>query len=536
MSFYYYTNLRVVLQWGKTFGDKGEEDFSFMTQIDNGVEQQRTEGTEGKPRLRFAPSPTGFMHIGGYRTILFSWLYARHTGGSFILRIEDTDIARTVEGAIEVLLDGMRWLDIDYDEGPLIGGPYGPYYQTQRKALYQQYAHQLIEYGHAYRCYCTSERLEQMRNAQAAQKLPPRYDRHCRYLSDEERAANEAAGLKWVVRFAMPVDGETVVHDEIHGDITFKNADIDDAVILKSDGFALYHLAHIVDDHLMGITHMLRGDDWISSAPRHVQMYKALGWKQPLFYHVPNVLGKDKKKLSKRHNAPSWVELQEKGYLPEAVFNFLALIGWAYDDKTELFTREELIRVFTLDRIGAAGGILDPDKLLWMNGVYIRQMSLEELVERTLPYMERPEDMGGLPDSVRRPLERGYTARVLHLEHERLKTLGEAAEVVSFFFVDKLHYETTMLVQKGMDFDRTRDGLVRARELLNSLAAWKHEEMEPPMRGLAAELGMKPGQLFGAIRVAISGRTATPPLFETMEVLGRERSMARIHGAIERLA
>ena len=528
-----------MLQWGKTFGNKGEEDFSFMTQIDNGVEQQRTEGTEGaesKPRLRFAPSPTGFMHIGGYRTILFSWLYARHTGGSFILRIEDTDIARTVEGAIEVLLDGMRWLDIDYDEGPLIGGPYGPYYQTQRKALYQQYAHQLIESGHAYRCYCTAERLEQMRKSQAAQKLPPRYDRHCRYLSDEERAANEAAGLKWVVRFAMPEDGETVVHDEIHGDITFRNADIDDAVILKSDGFALYHLAHIVDDHLMGITHMLRGDDWISSAPRHVQMYKALGWKQPLFYHVPNVLGKDKKKLSKRHNAPSWVELHEKGYLPEAVFNFLALIGWAYDDKTELFTREELIRVFTLDRIGAAGGILDPDKLLWMNGVYIRQMSLEELVERTLPYMERPEDMGGLPDSVRRPLERGYTGRVLHLEHERLKTLGEAAEVVSFFFVDKLHYETTMLVQKGMDFDRTRDGLVRARELLNSLAAWKHEEMEPPMRGLAAELGMKPGQLFGAIRVAISGRTATPPLFETMEVLGRERSMARINRAIERLA
>jgi len=518
------------------------ERFSFMTHIDNRVEEQRTvaaegiEGNRGMPRLRFAPSPTGLMHIGGYRTLLFSWLYARHTGGSLIVRIEDTDIARTVEGSIEVLLEGMRWLDIDYDEGPIIGGAYGPYYQTQRKALYQQYAHRLIEAGHAYRCYCTAERLEQMRNAQAAQKLPPRYDRHCRYLSDEERAANEAAGLKWVARFAMPLEGETVVHDEIHGDITFKNADIDDAVILKSDGFALYHLAHIVDDHLMGITHVLRGDDWISSAPRHVRIYEALGWEPPLFYHVPNVLGKDKKKLSKRHNAPSWIELGEKGYLPEAVFNFLALIGWAYDDKTELFTREELIRVFTLERIGGAGGIYDPDKLLWMNGVYIRQMSLEDLVERTLPYMERAEEKGGLPDSVRRPLEREYTARVLRLEHERLKTLGEAAEVVSFFFVDELHYETAMLAQKGMDAARTRDGLERARDVLNSFASWEHEIMEPPMRELAAELGMKPGQLFGAIRVAISGRTATPPLFETMEALGRERSMARINEAIVRLA
>jgi len=516
--------------------DEEEKDSAFMTQIDKQLEQQHIDLTEHKPRLRFAPSPTGFMHIGGYRTLLFSWLYARHTGGSFILRIEDTDVARTVEGAIEVMLDRMRWLGMDYDEGPIIGGQYGPYYQTQRKALYQEYAHQLIESGHAYRCYCTSERLEQMRNAQAAQKLPPRYDRHCRYLTDEERDANEAAGLKWVVRFAMPLEGETVVHDEIHGDITFKNSDIDDAVIVKSEGFALYHLAHIVDDHLMGITHVLRGDDWISSAPRHVQIYNALGWEIPLFYHVPNVLGKDKKKLSKRHNAPSWVELKEKGFLAEAVFNFLALIGWAYDDKTELFTREELIRVFTLDHIGAAGGIYDPDKLLWMNGVYIRQLSLEDLVERALPYMERPEAEGGLPDSVGRSLDRQYTSSVLHLEHERLKTLGEAAEVVSFFFVDELHYETAMLVQKGMDIGRTHAGLVRARDLLNSLEEWRHEVMEPPMRELAAELGLKPGQLFGAIRVAISGRTATPPLFETMEVLGRERSMARIEQAIERSA
>src|SRR5436309_10488733 len=507
-----------------------------MTQVENQLEKMPTGEAGHKPRLRFAPSPTGLMHIGGFRTMLFSWLYGRHTGGTFILRIEDTDVARTVEGAVDFLLHGMRWLDIDYDEGPIVGGQYGPYYQTQRKAIYQQYAHQLIESGHAYRCYCTAERLEQMRKAQAAQKLPPRYDRHCRYLTEEQRAANEAAGLKWVVRFAMPLEGETVVHDGIHGDIVFKNSDIDDAVLLKSDGLPTYHLAHIVDDHLMGVTHVLRGEEWISSAPRHVQIYKALGWQAPLFYHVPNVLGKDKKKLSKRRGAPSWLDLKQQGFLPEAVFNFLALLGWSYDDKTELFTREELIRVFTLDRIGISGGIYDPDKLLWMNGVYIRQLSLEELTRRALPYMERPEAEGGLPDSVRRPLDRDYTMRVLRLEHERLKMLGEAANAISFFYTEDLNYDTATLIQKGMDAARTHDALERARNVLERLEEWKHDIIEPPMRELAMELGLKPGQLFGSIRVAISGRTATPPLFQMMEVLGRKRTLARIEDAISRLA
>ena len=240
-----------------------------------------------KPRLRFAPSPTGLMHIGGYRTALFSWLFARHTGGSFILRIEDTDVARTVEGAVDYLIDGLHWLGMDFDEGPIVGGQFGPYYQTQRKALYQQYAHQLIASGHAYRCYCTPARLEQMRKEQMAQKLPPRYDRRCRYLSDEERAANDAAGLTWVVRFAMPLDGETVVHDELHGDITFKNSDIDDTVILKTDGLPTYHFAHIVDDHLMGVTHLLRAEEWISSAPRHIQIWNALGMAATLILPCP---------------------------------------------------------------------------------------------------------------------------------------------------------------------------------------------------------------------------------------------------------
>ena len=375
-----------------------------------------------------------------------------------------------------------------------------------------------------------------MREEQIAQKLPPRYDRRCRYLSEEERAANDAAGLTWVVRFAMPLEGETVLHDELHGDISFNNADIDDTVILKSDSLPTYHLAHIVDDHLMGITHLLRAEEWIASAPRHIQIWQALGWQPPLFYHVPDVLGKDKKKLSKRHNAPSWKVLQQQGYLPEAVFNFLALLGWSYDDKTEFFTHEELIRVFTLDRIGVAGGILDMEKLEWMDGVYIRKLSLDELTRRTIPYMERPEAEGGLPDSIPRPLDPEYTARVLQLEQERMKTLGEAAPKVAFFYLEDLDYDTTMLIQKGMDAERTRAALSYALNLLAGIEQWEHSVIEPPMRELAAELGLKAGQLFGSIRVAISGSNATPPLFQMMEVLGRERTMHRIEQAIARLA
>lgn len=507
-----------------------------MTQTDNRTEGKLLLGRATVPRLRFAPSPTGFLHIGAFRTALFSWLYARHSGGQFILRIEDTDLARTVEGAVDDFVNGLAWLGMDVDEGPVIGGPYGPYYQVQRKSLYQYYAHQLVETGHAYRCYCTPERLEEMRKEQIANKLPPRYDRRCRYLTPEQRAEIEAQGTSWTLRFAMPLEGETVVHDQLHGDMVFQNGDLDDMVILKTNGLAPYHLAHLVDDHLMGITHVLRGEEWISSAPRHIQIYLALGWEPPLFYHVPNVLGKDKKKLSKRRSAPSWSDYKKQGYLPEAVFNFLALLGWAYDDKTEILSKEELIELFTLEKVGVSSGIYDPDKLLWMNGVYIRKLSLDELLERALPYMERPEREGGLPDSVSRPLDREYTRRVLALEHERLKTLGEAAHAVSFFYEKEIDYDLDILIQKKMDEASTREALLQTRELLNSLETWEHTILEEQLRGLVTTLGLKAGQLFGTIRTAVSGRTATPPLFEMMEVLGREVCMQRIEQALAKLA
>ncbi|GCE16133.1 glutamate--tRNA ligase [Tengunoibacter tsumagoiensis] len=506
-----------------------------MTQIEHRTQEQEAAAGDRKPRLRFAPSPTGLMHIGGFRTALFSWLYARKTGGSFILRIEDTDQARTVEGAVEFLLEGMAWLGMDIDEGPVVGGAYGPYFQTQRREIYHQYTQQLLDSGHAYKCYCTPERLDEMRKEQMAKKLPPRYDRRCRYLTADERAAHEAAGEKHVIRFATPIDGETTFRDELRGDITFKNADIDDTVILKSDGLPTYHLAHIIDDHFMAITHLVRAEEWISSAPRHILIWRAFGWQEPLIYHAPDVLGNDKRKLSKRHGAPSWKELQQQGFLPEAVLNFLALIGWSLDDKTEFFTREELIQSFTLERVSVAGAIYDAEKLAWMNGVYIRQLSLEEMTRRTIPYMERPAAEGGLPDSIQRPLDVDYTTRVLSLEQERLRTLGEAAEAVSFFYTDDWDYETATLIQKNMDAASTITALQSTYELLESLPTWEHEPMEAAMRELTTRLGLKAGQLFGAVRTAVSGRKATPPLFQMMEVLGRERTQARIQRAIARL-
>jgi glutamyl-tRNA synthetase len=502
-----------------------------MTQTDHRVEELQTPAGGKKPRVRFAPSPTGYMHIGGYRTALFDWLYARHTGGSFVLRIEDTDTLRTVPGAVEFLIEGLQWLGMDFDEGPQVGGPYGPYYQTNRKALYMQYANQLIESGHAYRCYCTPERLDAMRKEQQAQKLPPRYDHRCRFLTPEQRAANEAEGQRWTVRFAMPLEGETRVHDELRGDMVWQNTNIDDAIILKGSGLPTYHLAHIVDDHLMNITHLIRAEEWISSAPLHVHIWQALSWDTPLIYHVPDVLGKDKRKLSKRHGAPSWKELQEQGFLPEAVVNFLALIGWSYDDKTELFSREELIKAFSLERVSVSGAIYDEEKLAWMNGVYIRKLSIEEMTQRALPYMERPATEGGLPDQIQRPLDQDYTQRVLSLEQERLRTLGEAAHAVSFFYTEDWEYEIP-LIQKNMDAQSTSNALLRAHELLQNSPTWEHAALEEQLRALLEELGLKPGQLFGAIRVAVSGRKATPPLFQMIEVLGRERTLARLNRAL----
>jgi glutamyl-tRNA synthetase len=487
-------------------------------------------------RVRFAPSPTGFQHIGGFRTALFDWLLARHCGGRFLLRIEDTDTARTVPGAVEAIIEGFKWLGLDWDEGPLVGGAYGPYFQTQRRDLYRAHSQRLIASGHAYRCFCSPERLQQVREAFQARNEPPRYDRHCRTLAASERDAHLANGDSYVVRFAVPLHGTTDVHDVLRSEtIHFDNANLDDAVLLKSNGYPTYHLANVIDDHFMSITHVIRAEEWIPSAPLHVMVYHALGWTPPAFAHVPDVLGRDGRKLSKRHGAVPLLEYRDLGYLPEAVLNYMALLGWSYDDKTDILSREDLVRAFSLDRVGTAGAKYDEERLLWFNGVYIRRLTPDELTERTLPFLERPASQGGLSDAVVRPLDRTYVTRVLHLEQERMKTLTEAPGMTEFFFTDDFDYAADLLVTKGLDAARALTGLQRAADVLRGAAQWQAANLEEPLRALLAELDMKPVQLFTSIRIAVTGRTISPPLFDTLEVLGRERTLLRLQRAIARL-
>ncbi len=509
-----------------------------QTEVSNTANTLPPQENAKPVRVRFAPSPTGILHIGGYRTAIFIWLFARHHGGQFLLRVEDTDRERFVPEAVDALLDGLRWLDLMPDEGPVVGGPVGPYYQSQRRAIYQYYAEELIQRGGAYRCYCTKERLDTMRKEQEARGImSPRYDRRCRFLTPAERAQHEAAGESFVVRLAVPLEGQTVVNYQLRGEVIFDNDELQDINLLKSDGKPTYHLGAMVDDHLMGITHVTRGaNDWLPSSPYHVLVFQFFGWQQPVWVHLPVVLGKDHKKLSKRHGAEPLSKYAEQGYLPDAVINYLALLGWSYDDKTDILSREQLIHAFSLDRLSVADAMFDPERLLWMNGVYIRMLSPEELAERTIPFLERPEAQGGLPDSVKRPLDKAYVARVLKLEQERMKTLGEAAQIVTFFFTDDLDYQADALIGKGMDRAQARTALERALALLEGLENWEAAAMEPPMRALADELGLKPGQLFMTARVAVTGRTVSPPLFETMEALGRERTLARIRQALAKLA
>ena len=338
-------------------------------------------------RVRFAPSPTGYPHVGNIRTAMFNWLFARHSGGRFIVRIEDTDVTRKVKGAVKAILDSLRWLELDWDEGPEVGGSYGPYIQSERLDMYRSAAERLISQGEAYYCYCSPQRLEELRAEQVKRKQPPGYDRCCRDLSPEERAKKEAEGVTPVVRFKTPLEGQTRFNDLIYGDVVFEHSTIDDFVLLKSDGYPTYHLANVVDDHAMEISHVIRAEEWISSTPRHLLLYRALGFEPPQFIHHPMILGPDRAKLSKRHGAVSVIEYREQGYLPEAMLNFLALIGWSLDDKTEILSRKELIAHFSLERIGKTGAIFNREKLDWMNGVYIRKMSADEFFEAAQPYL-----------------------------------------------------------------------------------------------------------------------------------------------------
>ncbi|HXY73689.1 MAG TPA: glutamate--tRNA ligase [Dehalococcoidales bacterium] len=477
-------------------------------------------------RTRYAPSPTGSPHIGNTRSALFAWLFARHNNGVFILRIEDTDVERKVEGSIEKIMEGLEWMGLDWDEGPRVGGKYGSYFQSERLDLYAKYSKQLVESGHAYYCYCSEERLTAMREEQIKRKLPPGYDRHCRNLTPEARQELEARGIKPVVRFKTPLSGKTSYHDEIWGDVSFDNTTIDDFILLKSDGFPTYHLANVVDDHFMEVTHVLRAEEWISSVPRHIMLYQALQWQPPVFAHLPMVLGPDRSKLSKRHGATSILEFRDQGYLPEAVINFLALVGWSLDDKTELFTREELIKAFSIERVSKVAAIFNHEKLKWMNGVYMRKLTPDEFTRHSLPFLKQ-----AWPEVI---LSTDYVKKVLPLVQERTKLLTEVPSLTHYFFLDDLKYDAAGLVSKGMDAAGTRAALVTSLERLKNVE-FTAASLEPMLRALAEELKLKAGQLFGSLRTAVSGETATPPLFQMMEVLGKEKCLHRIQQAIDLL-
>ena len=481
-------------------------------------------------RTRFAPSPTGYPHVGNMRTALSAWLFARHEGGTFIVRIEDTDVTRKVKGALEAILGGLRWLGLDWDEGPEVGGNYGPYFQSQRLDLYREAARRLVEQGNAYYCYCSPQRLGEMRVEQVRRKQPPGYDRHCRELSLQERAQKESGGITPVVRFKVPLEGQTGYHDVIWGDVVFEHSTIDDFVLLKSDGYPTYHLANVVDDHAMEISHVIRAEEWISSTPRHLLLYQALNLEPPQFIHHPMILGPDRAKLSKRHGAVSIIEYREQGYLPETMLNFLALIGWSLDDKTEIMSRQELVDNFSLGRIGKTGAIFNRDKLSWMNGVYIRSLSLEDFTQRALPFLDK-----GLPPEVKRPLSIDYIRQIMPLVQERAKTLAEVPRLTRFFFELQLDLDLQTLVVTGMDVQSTKKALEVVRERLEKLEPFDANSLEALLRPLATELGLKTGQLFGTLRTTTTGETAAPPLFDTMAVLGKETCLKRIKSALEKL-
>jgi glutamyl-tRNA synthetase len=508
------------------------------------------------PRLRFAPSPTGHLHVGGARTALFNWLYARRTGGVFVLRIEDTDVERSSADMVTGILEGMRWIGLDWDEGPEVGGDHGPYFQSQRLARYRELGEQLVREGHAYYCYCGSEGEGSSSGESASaggatsagfgETKPPatgdaawaegdtprgeswRYDRRCSKLTPEEVAAREAAKMPRAIRFRVP-PGETTFHDLVHGDITFDNAHIEDFVALRSDGHPTYHLSVVADDIDMAITHVVRGDDHISNTPKQVLLYHAFGRPLPAFAHVPLILGPDKRRLSKRHGATSVTEYSRQGYLPEAMMNFLALLGWSPGNDQELFSRDELVAAFSLEGISSGNAVFNPEKLEWFSAQHIARMPAGELVRRIEPLvreagMWRAEFDG---DSTR-----AWLARLVELLRPRARRLTDFVEKGRPFLVDELEYDAEA-VKKHLSSLEALAHLAAVREACAAEAEFSAAALESATRALAEARGVKAGVLIHPTRVAVVGRAESPGIFEVLELLGRERALARMAHALQ---
>ncbi len=478
----------------------------------------------GPARTRIAPSPTGDPHVGTAYVALFNYALARKTGGQFILRIEDTDRVRSNAASERMIFDALSWLGLRWDEGPDVGGPHGPYRQSERQEIYREHVEMLVERGAAYPCFCTKERLDALREEQKRTKAAHLgYDGHCRSIPPEEAARRRAAGEPHVIRLAMPREGESVVHDLLRGEIRIANAQVDDQILLKSDGHPTYHLANVVDDHLMGITHVIRAEEWISSLPKHVRLYQAFGWEEPVFCHLPLLRNADRSKISKRKNPVSLNWYRRAGYLPEALLNYLALMGWAMPDERDEFSLDELIEVFDLEKISLGGPVFDLEKLTWLNGRYLRNLETEGFLGRLR--------QGVLNDA--------YLAEVIPLVRERVDRLGDFMEYAAFFFTNEVVYDESArkkLVLKGKTPPQSAKALRKLLEdTLDPLMEWTAEGVEAALRAHCEKAGLSPKELFMPVRVAVTGRAATPPLFETMAVLGKEICRTRLRQAIEAL-
>lgn len=477
-------------------------------------------------RVRVAPSPTGDPHVGTAYIALFDYVFAKAHCGKFILRIEDTDRQRSNPESELQILHSLRWLGLEWDEGPDVGGPYGPYRQSERSDIYRRHADELVTSAAAYPCFCTPERLKALREEQRAQKLNFGYDGHCkRNVTPAEARARVAAGEPHVIRLNVPDEGETRVHDLVHGEVVFQNAGIDDQVLLKSDGFPTYHLANVVDDHLMEISHVIRAEEWISSTPKHLLLYEAFGWEPPVFVHMPLLRNPDKSKISKRKNPTSLLWYKEQGYLPEALRNFLALMGWSVSDGREVFSLDEMIAEFTWERVAGSAPVFDMDKLDWLNGVYIRKLPEDELAQRIR------ENVPGARD-----LDPDMLLRSIPLVRERMRTLAEYLPRTAFVYADTVEPPIEELIPKKTTREQAVEILTKAGRVLGGLSGWDTALLEERCRALVGELSVKPRSLFMCLRVAVTGTTASPPLFESMELLGRDRTLARIAAAGERLA
>lgn len=488
-------------------------------------------------RLRFAPSPTGYLHIGGARTALFSWMFARRYGGQFILRIEDTDQKRLVEGAAEEMMASMRWLGLDWDEGPDIGGPYGPYVQSERAALYQEWANWLVDNGHAYKCFATPEELAAMRVELEAKGDRSGYDRSYRDMDAAQVAELEAQGKPYVIRYKMPLEGETVVEDLIRGEVIFDNSQFTDAVLMKSTGLPTYHLAHVVDDHFMQISHITRGDEWLSSAPLHFQLWGAFGWKRPLYAHMPVILNPSGKgKLSKRTQSfqdGQWQvlvkvdEYEEQGYIPVAVNNFIANVGWSSGDDLEIFTPEEIIPRFDLADVNAAPTSLPYAKLDWINGQHIQQMDDVALAKALKPFLEAA----------------GYEVNVEALlivmpsMKTRLKKMTDAEPFLQFLFSDDaaIGFTAEQLIHNQLPTEAAKNGYTQVREFVQTTDTYDLDTISTIVMGIAENVTTngKAGPFLGKLRLAMTGQKVSPPVFESMLALGRDRAAARLAQVVD---